>query len=166
MTHSAFSPLFSFAFSLLVSFTAHAAIPVVDDCAEARYLDRTSAGADRHLNWTYSFAGDPEQCIKIYAGQSVQWDGNFGDHPLDPDQGDTPNPVATHNNGLVTFAQPGIYGFRCNFHREMRGAIWVVSPPAVPVLGNTMQRVLMLMAAGVALFLLMGRRLSWLRNQT
>jgi hypothetical protein len=37
----------------------------------------------------------PERCLKIRVGQSVRWQGNFGDHPLEGDQGDDPNPIDT-----------------------------------------------------------------------
>lgn len=105
----------------------------VDDCGESQYLDRRAAAADRALTWDYSIAGDPERCLVIQVGQSVHWQGNFGDHPLDPDQGDTPNPIAGHAAGLVTFDRPGVFGFRCNFHLSMRGAIKVVPAAAAPV---------------------------------
>ena len=30
----------------------------------------------------------------ITAGQTVTWNGNLAVHPLDPSEGDTPNPIA------------------------------------------------------------------------
>jgi hypothetical protein len=123
------------ALTLLVSSTAISAaadLPVVDDCTEAIYLDRTAANADRELRWDFNFPADLERCLKIRVGQSVRWQGNFGDHPLEGDQGDDPNPIDSHAAGLVTFARPGVFGFRCNFHLEMQGAIWVVPDPAAP----------------------------------
>jgi hypothetical protein len=112
--------------------TAAADLPVVDDCTEAVYLDRTAAGADREFIWDFSFPGIPERCIRIFVGQSVRWQGNFADHPLEADQGDRPNPIDAHAAGLVTFDRPGVFGYRCNFHLEMRGAIWVVAAPQEP----------------------------------
>jgi plastocyanin len=115
-----------------VAARARAALPVIDSCAEFAYLDRTAPDADRDFDWDYAFAADPERCITIRAGQSVQFHGDFPSHPLDPDEGDTPNPIANHGaNGLVTFPQVGIYGYRCNFHFSMRGAVQVL--PALPV---------------------------------
>jgi plastocyanin len=105
---------------------------VVDECSAELYLDRTTQGADRTFHWDYSFAGDPERCITVRVGQSVTWQGNFGDHPLAADEGDQPNPIANHVDGLVTFTTPGTFGYRCNYHFEMRGAIRVL-PAATPV---------------------------------
>lgn len=114
---------------------------VVDDCAEEHYVDRSADSASRVLTWDYSFPATPERCIRIRVGQTVRWNGNFPDHPLDPDQGDAPNPIAQHDgSGVVTFSQPGTFGFRCNYHFEMRGAIRVVASPvpaAVPGTGRT-----------------------------
>src|SRR5262245_31409696 len=109
--------------------------PVVDSCTEAMYLDRTAEGADRDLAWSYSFAGDAERCLIVRVGQRVVWHGNFGDHPLESDQGDRPNPIDGHQSGVVTFDRPGVFGYRCNFHLEMRGAVWVLpalAPAPVP----------------------------------
>lgn len=106
-------------------------LPVVDSCQEANYLDRTAVGADRAFDWDFPFAFNDERCITIRAGQSVQWNGNFGAHPLEQDQGDRPNPISAHGaDGVVTFTQPGLFGYRCNYHFEMRGAIQVL--PALP----------------------------------
>jgi hypothetical protein len=111
-----------------------AGIPIVDSCEEPNYLDRTAPAADREFNWDYSFAGDPERCITIRAGQRVRWVGGFSGHPLDPDEGTTPNPIVSHadETGFVEYAftQPGVYGYRCNYHFSMRGAIQVL--PALP----------------------------------
>lgn len=115
---------------------AFGAIPVVDDCHDGDYQDRTGDGARRTVTWDFSFTGGQDRCLKIRAGQSVRWNGNFLDHPLDPDQGDSPNPISTHDaDGVVRFDNPGVFGFRCNYHFEMRGAIQVVAgsePVAVP----------------------------------
>jgi plastocyanin len=121
--------------ALSTSAAVSAAIPVFDDCQEAAYVDRTADGADRTLTWDFSFAGSPERCLKIRVGQSVQWDGHFAAHPLESDQGDRPNPIVANlgDSGLIRFDRPGVFGFRCNFHFEMRGAIQVVpAATAVP----------------------------------
>jgi hypothetical protein len=71
-------------------------------------------------------------------GQQVRWVGSFGTHPLDGEGGDLPNPVAQHQDGIVTFTVPGTYGFVCGFHPVMRGAVRVVdqsAPVPVPALG-------------------------------
>lgn len=110
---------------------SRAALPVVDSCEESAYQDRTAQDADREIDWDFVFVGSEEKCLKIYAGQSVKWTGSFAAHPLQNDQGDTPNPISGHDaNGVVVFPTPGIFGFRCNIHFEMRGAIQVVPAPA------------------------------------
>jgi plastocyanin len=133
-----------------------APLPIVDDCSEAAYLDRSAEEADRVLDWDYAFAGSPERCLKIRVGQTVTWVGNFAGHPLEQDQGDTPNPIASHDaSGIVTFGTPGIFGFRCNYHFEMRGAIQVV-PELVPVsvpwggAGALMALAALLLTTGIA----------------
>jgi plastocyanin len=122
--------------ALLGSAESRAALPVVDNCDEAAYQDRTAPDADRVLDWDFVIVGSPERCLKIAAGQSVQWVGSFATHPLGPDQGDVPNPVASHDaNGVVVFPSAGLFGYRCNTHFEMRGAIQVVAaPPTAPAM--------------------------------
>ena len=120
-----------------LSAPAEAAGPVVDSCQDASYLDRTAPDADRLFLWDFPFAGDPERCIRIRVGQSVQWQGNFADHPLQTDEGDPNNPIANYEAtaGLVKFDQVGVFGYRCNFHFAMRGAIQVVAAPPPPPVG-------------------------------
>jgi hypothetical protein len=108
----------------------------IDGCSEPMYLDRTAVGADRTLHWDFGFITDEERCITVRVGQTVSWEGSFADHPLDPDEGDVPNPIANHVNGVVRFDQPGTFGYRCNFHAQMRGAIRVLpAASAVPWAG-------------------------------
>jgi hypothetical protein len=127
------------AFALL-EHPAHAALPLVDGCLETAYQDRTAPDADRMLAWDFPFASSIERCLTIRAGQSVRWDGNFSIHPLTADEGDTPNPIASPAaDGSVVFSKPGLYGFRCNYHDEMRGSIQVLpalAPAAVPWSGQ------------------------------
>src|SRR5262245_15684014 len=106
----------------------------VDDCTDALFLDRTAADADRTFAWNFPFAGDPERCITIRAGQTVTWVGPLPGHPLQADEGDQPTPIPMFlDQGAsvaITFPQPGTFGYRCHFHSEIRGAIKVV--PAAP----------------------------------
>ena len=129
-------------------------VPVVDDCAEVSYQDRTAPAAERTLAWDFPFAGSVDRCIIVRVGQSVRWDGNFAMHPLENDQGSTPNPIGAHDaSGVVTFTAPGIYGYRCNYHFEMRGAVQVVAAPAaVPGagLGARLATPVLLLLVGVA----------------
>jgi len=83
---------------------AEAALPVVDSCVESAYLDRTAPGADRTLNWDFSFATDPERCIKIFVGQSVHWDGNFFGHPLEGDR--ATRPIRSRRTSMIPASSP------------------------------------------------------------
>jgi hypothetical protein len=141
---------------------ARAAIPVVDGCLESDYLDRTAPNSDRDFNWDYAFAGDPERCITIRVGQSVRWIGDFPSHPLDPDEGTTPSPIlpiaSPDASGQVTFQQVGIYGYRCNFHFSMRGAVQVLPALALPVPWLSQPLALGALALLGALFFAIARR--------
>jgi hypothetical protein len=136
----------------LLSGRAHA--QVVQGCQPTQYLDRTAPGADRDLLWDFSIATDPERCLQVQAGQSVKWNSNdFEFHPLDPQGGDTPNPIANHQNGLVVFPSTGIFGYVCGAHSSMKGAIKVVagtSPPpaAAPALPPGLAALLALLLIG------------------
>jgi plastocyanin len=123
----------------LSSVPAGAAIPVVDNCQEANYVDRSATGADRSLIWDFNIRTDVERCLKIKVGQSVEWVGDLGFHPLDPHEGDTPNPIASPSSGMVRFNTPGVFGYHCRIHpSQMFGAVWVVADtPRVPVLGSS-----------------------------
>jgi hypothetical protein len=102
------------------------AAPVVDGCSESMYVDRTAPDADRSLAWDFNFGSSPERCLIVRAGQQVTWVGNFGDHPIDADEGDQPNPTNRPPGGVVTFDRPGVFGYRCTFHLFMQGAVMVV----------------------------------------
>ena len=78
-------------------------------------------------------------CVKIKPGRTVRWLGEFTFHPLRPGlvvgagtqpQPGNPIPVldAGMNSGLISFPQPGAWGFYCNFHfmtDAMKGAVFV-----------------------------------------
>jgi len=99
---------------------------VVQTCKPSAYVDRSPSDADRTLAWTHGF-GDEERCLIVRAGQSVLWQGNLSTHPLDADGGDTPNPIVSHRDGLVTFPTPGTFGYVCGAgHAGMHGAVHVV----------------------------------------
>ncbi len=92
------------------------------------YVDRSAPGAERSLLWNFDLATDPERCLAIRVGQSVTWTGNFGFHPLGGYGGDTPNPIGFPSGGdtwEVTFPNAGTFGFICDVHAEMQGAIRV-----------------------------------------
>lgn len=110
---------------------------IVDNCGDGDFLDRTASGASREIIWDFSSPGRPDKCMKIYAGQSVTWVGSLSGHPLEQDEGQRPNPIGPPRDQgestRVTFTQTGTFGYRCNFHFEMRGAIQVVAAPPPPV---------------------------------
>ncbi len=133
---------------------------VVQGCEETAYVDRRAPAADRELAWILSIASDPERCMTITVGQSVVWTGNFNVHPLDPQGGDTPNPITGTETGAVTFTAPGTFGYVCGVHPSMKGAIQVVpaAPAAVPALGWAARAGLLILL--MCLVGLRGRRLA------
>lgn len=91
------------------------------------FTDHTADGDARTITWVITVASDPNRCMKIKAGQTVTWDGDLTQHPLGPNGGDTPNPVSNVDmSGKVTFPNAGTFGFKCEVHPAMIGAIQVV----------------------------------------
>lgn len=92
----------------------------VDGCEPADFA------AANQIDWTFVVA---PRCVQIKAGQSVTWTGSFSTHPLLADQGDKPNPISTADtsgaSANVTFPTPGTYGFKCQVHPTMTGAVLV-----------------------------------------
>ena len=92
----------------------------VDGCAPGDFV------AASQIDWT--FAVNP-RCVQIKAGQTVTWTGSFTTHPLLADEGDAPNPISTADtsgaSAVVTFATPGTYGYKCQVHASMTGAVLV-----------------------------------------
>lgn len=73
-------------------------------------------------------------CLRVAAGTTVTWMGNFMVHPLAPStRGTVPNPIplmATGTTQTVTFTTPGFYPFYCTAHGTnegtgMAGVVWV-----------------------------------------
>jgi plastocyanin len=108
-----------------------------DDCTNIDFdqYDETAPDASRHI--VFSFHANVQQyaprCMKIKAGDSVTWEGDFTDHPLVGAGGDVPNPVdiamiATGTLGTIAFPNQGWYGFECQVHESPLeyGAILVV----------------------------------------
>ncbi|MDX2019485.1 MAG: hypothetical protein SF187_04540 [Deltaproteobacteria bacterium] len=112
-----------------LSEAADAAVPpdkVVQSCLAADYVDRTQVVADRVLAWSHGFSDD-ERCLVVRVGQTVVWQGSLSTHPLDAEGGDSPNPIVSHSDGVVTFRSPGTFGYVCGAaHAGMYGAIHVV----------------------------------------
>jgi hypothetical protein len=94
------------------------------------FEDRTAPLADRALNFVGALANQAERCMKVKAGTSVCFStSSFATHPLIPFGGDTPNPIPSKSEGTdicVGFLTPGLFGYKCNVHPTMTGAIWVV----------------------------------------
>ena len=102
--------------------------PTVNDCSGSLYVDATDASALRHLTWDILIAMAPERCTKIAAGQAIEFVGDFIDHPMHAEGGDANSPIPDIDGGdslTVVFTTPGIFGFVCGAHPEMRGAIKV-----------------------------------------
>ncbi|HEY9841216.1 MAG TPA: plastocyanin/azurin family copper-binding protein [Candidatus Obscuribacterales bacterium] len=102
------------------------------------YEDRTNVDADHMITWDLSVSSQSERCMKIKAGQSVTFMGNFTAHPLMTKGGSTPSPFddaanQVANPGLtgqegtsLEFKTAGTFGYVCKFHPSMTGAILVV----------------------------------------
>lgn len=78
-----------------------------------------------------------QHCITIQAGQSIDFSGDFDDYPLEPNGGDTPNPIpltVTSPPAIlgirvlhVVFPAAGVFGYDCpSYPMDMFGAVRVV----------------------------------------
>jgi plastocyanin len=83
------------------------------------------------LDFNYS-----PKCLKVTAGSSVTFSGDFAAHPLDPSETRgtmTGNPIMLTNTGTsssFTFPTAGFYAYYCQFHgaddgQYMDGVVWV-----------------------------------------
>jgi plastocyanin len=97
---------------------------VVNGCSS--FVDHTAPADPRTIVWDYTIQSNPSHCTKVSAGQSVTWVGNLSDHPLLPQGGDSPSPIASADGGMATFPEAGAFGFVCQNHAFMTGAILVV----------------------------------------
>jgi plastocyanin len=72
--------------------------------------------------------------------QPMTWVGNFTTHPIKGSGGSTPNPFdaakdnlsnpgTEQESGAVVFTTPGTYGYICEVHPSMTGAVLVVPAP-------------------------------------
>jgi len=108
-----------------------------NDCTPFDFAsnDHTAAADPRTI--TFPFDVSPAQyqprCMKIRAGQTVTWRGDFRFHPLSPAGGDVPSPITidpmpSGTERKVAFPNTGFYGFECATHEApaMYGAILVV----------------------------------------
>ena len=136
--------------ALLAGAAQEAQAQVVQGCDSPMFLDRTALGADRTLSWGLSIGTDPERCMTVRVGQTVVWSGgNFGTHPLEGQEGTTPNPISNHVEGSVTFTSPGTFGFVCAVHPSMRGAIKVLAATSVPARSPLLTGILVTLLLGL-----------------
>lgn len=100
----------------------------VNHCVD--FTDRTGESAERQIAWNFDVTSDEERCMEIRVGQSVTWRGNFVFHPLAGIGGSTPTPILRKSDGsgahAVLFSDEGTFGFICEAHVEMRGAVRVL----------------------------------------
>jgi plastocyanin len=100
----------------------------LNGCAEANFIDRTAAAADRTVSFgtgANAFSYGPK-CLTVAAGQTVTFMGDLAVHPLAPgtspsavDAGTTGNPIPRTSTGAmvrVTFASAGTFPYFCEFH--------------------------------------------------
>ncbi len=101
---------------------------VVNNCND--FQDGALSATNREIDWTLAVAASPKRCTEIKVGQTITWKGDFGVHPLAASGGDTPSPIvngaAGAANVTVTFTAPGVFGFKCDNHPTMLGAIKVI----------------------------------------
>jgi plastocyanin len=95
-----------------------------------------STGTIVDFSSTATYAYTP-QCLKVAAGSTVTFTGDFGTHPLSPSakRGTlTGNPITATSAGTTktfTFPNPGFYAYYCTVHGAsdgaagMVGVIWV-----------------------------------------
>jgi plastocyanin len=104
----------------------------VHGCMDADYVDATGSGASRTITFggvTPGLAYSPK-CLKIAAGQTVTFSGDFVSHPLSETCGAalTITPTATGSTAMFTFTTTGDFGYQCDIHGplyNMNGAIRV-----------------------------------------
>ena len=93
------------------------------------FVDRTDAAASRALTFDFGIASVPERCMKVKVGQDVVFNGVADFHPLSGFGGDPPSPFptgATTDPTTVSFSAAGTFGYHCDNHASMNGAIQVV----------------------------------------
>jgi plastocyanin len=108
----------------------------VNHCKEADFADADYRADAAVRLITFSFDASTDNyappCMMIRTGQSVTWQGNFQAHPLGAFNGDPNNPVEDPEAGSIpdgsytrAFANPGWFGYQCQTHANMVGAIMV-----------------------------------------
>jgi plastocyanin len=95
--------------------------------------DRSAPSADRTVHFPFDASPgmyDPP-CMRIKVGESVKWVGNFQGHPLYGNDNNPNNPIPNFSGDgggpdggvSVPFAEAGVFGYACQVHGSMQGAI-------------------------------------------
>jgi hypothetical protein len=109
------------------------AAPAVNGCRDGDYLDATDPLARRVVAWDFAVEMAADRCMQIAVGQTTVFEGDFIEHPIGPHDGDANSPIPPTTGGdslSIVFGEIGVFGFICEAHPEMRGAIRVVRPIA------------------------------------
>jgi plastocyanin len=70
-------------------------------------------------------------CVHVKTGQSVTWNADFTDHPLEAAGGTTPSPITLTSSGTTAtfaFSSAGTYGFDCMNHPTIMFGAVLVTP--------------------------------------
>lgn len=112
--------------------------PPLNGCKESDFVDYRTPAADRIVHFPDALTAPDgaalpleysPRCMRVQTGQSVTWKGDFGVHTLAGSDNNPLNPIPA--NGVegtggaytVKFGAPGRYGYECQQHAAMRGAI-------------------------------------------
>jgi hypothetical protein len=101
------------------------------------FEDGTVSPSDRYINWGVGngvpamFATQDERCLTVKVGQMVTFGGDFLNHPFAAAGGDSPAipdrlTGTVQEDYVVTFSTVGTFGYKCNTHPVMTGAIHVI----------------------------------------
>ncbi|MDB4975594.1 MAG: Halocyanin [Myxococcaceae bacterium] len=102
-----------------------AAIPTLNGCSAADYLDKSGSADSRTVQIASMGLSYTPKCITIARGQSVTWTGSLTAHPLAPgnaehtDAGSPGSPIlptATGSSVSFTFPNAGTYPYYCEIH--------------------------------------------------
>lgn len=105
---------------------ADAGAIIVNSCKT--FDDRTATSASRTIAWKFPLDAK-DRCIEIKKGQSITFNGNFGQYRVaaskGPAGGDTPNPIAgfDESSPTVKFPTAGTFGFESPDAPALQGAI-------------------------------------------
>lgn len=112
---------------------------VINTCLPEDAVEWFDLPAEKRVITVVNHNAYSPPCVAIETGQTVTFQMNFAQHPLegglhkdgDPQKG---NPIPTVTSGsdpvVVEFPEAGAWGFFCTFHQPpMAGAVFVVERP-------------------------------------